>query len=59
MAKTPKADAGAKQKFDVMSPLHHDGDAYEIGETVELTRAQFELLKASGVVKGAWAADQT
>lgn len=37
---TQKKAAGATAKFEVISPLQHDGEEYAIGETVELTEAQ-------------------
>ncbi len=51
----PKADE--RREFEVISPLKHDGGTYEIGDPVELTRAQFVALKTYGVVTGDWPED--
>ena len=41
---TPKA------AYAVLSPLHYDGDRYEIGETVELEEPVAAPLLAAGVI---------
>lgn len=58
-AKKPtKQDNETKAAFEVTSPLHHDGDRYEIGDTVMLTESQAEELVAAGAVKVAAEAKQ-
>lgn len=56
-ANNRKSKADDRRDFGVISPLKHDGGTYEIGGDVELTRAQFLTLKASGVVAGDWPED--
>ena len=42
------------RSFEVKSLLKHDGDTFEVGDEVELSRATFLPLKACGVVEGDW-----
>jgi hypothetical protein len=48
MAK-PDKDSTAKADYRVKSPLHHDGELYEIGEKVTLTERQASRLPAGAV----------
>lgn len=43
MAKAEK-DTSPKGDYPVLSPLHHDGDFYDVGEKVTLTERQAKSL---------------
>ena len=54
-AKRAAAKAQEKRDFTVVSgPVHHDQVEYAEDDVIELTRAQFEQLKAAGAVAGDW-----
>lgn len=42
--------AAETQAYRVVSPLHHNGSHYKIGDLVELTADEFARLSAAGVV---------
>lgn len=50
-AKPPKS--AAKETFEVISSVSLDGEAYEAGDVIELTKKQAAELVACGAVKGA------
>lgn len=65
MARTPKEaaktadpkgdDTGSVRRWiEVVDPLSHDGDTYQPGDAVLLTRTQFDQLARAGVVGGVW-----
>jgi ATP/maltotriose-dependent transcriptional regulator MalT len=43
-----------RQFFAALSPINHDGQAYAIGDDVELTRGQYDQLKPAGAIEGEW-----
>lgn len=53
-----KRPSTEEREFDVLRPLDHDGERYEIGSSVELSREEFRALKAATVVDGEWPDDQ-
>ena len=56
--KKPKslpAEAGAKRAFLSTSRIDHNGESYDAGDQIVLTKDQFEELKAVDAITGDWA----
>lgn len=45
---------GKPKSFKVVSTLRHDGEQYEPGSEVELTRKQYDALRNTGAIEGDW-----
>ena len=43
-----------EQTFMVVSAIKHDGEDYEIDDTIQVDRATFDILKAAGNIVGDW-----
>jgi hypothetical protein len=52
---TKKTDQ-TKATFTVLSPVDHNNERYEIGETVEMTQSQASSLLDQGIVEAVAAA---
>jgi hypothetical protein len=48
--KKDASQTAEKTAFKVLENLHHDGDAYTLGDKIELTAEEAAPLLASGVV---------
>jgi len=59
--KTPKSAAGAaeksdeaRQSFKALTAIDHDCERYAAGDDLDLTRADYDQLKAVGAIQGEW-----